>query len=308
MTRHGRQNRETARAYNVGVDGYISLFTSIFCTRAKVKGIEQGRDGLTSTYILRTLYTRGAIAYDKQTRLWLRYSGVGEPNAYGEPRRVRLWGFDGVNFERERDDVYLFKANALAFPWAVLIAQKSAFLSELDGAIAQNLDAVKQMTYITAENELVGRMLAVINKRREQGESVAILNPYAFGDDNEAAAAGATLQGVNVFKTGADFLIDKLKEAKRQEYDEIIHLLGVQTGYEKGERMTDNEIEAFNGETNACLSILATTFNTDAEAQGAPFRIVICGDLPKEEEQEETPTAGFNGVTNNDDDYWGGTL
>lgn len=285
MTRNGRKEREVAATYNVGVDGYISLFTSIFCTSADVDGIDASAEGLSSTYILRVLYTRGKIAYDKQTGLWLPFSGVGRANAYGVPKRVRLWGADGTKLERKRDDVYIFKANPLAFPWALLIAQKAAFMANCDNAINQNLDAVKQMTCITAENELVGRILSIANKKRQNGESVAIVDPFMYGDDNEATAASATLSGITTFKTDAEYLIDRFKEAKQQEYDEALHLLGIQTGYEKGERMTDDEIAAFNGEATACLSVLAQTFNTDAEAQGAPFKIVPHGQTNKREDE-----------------------
>lgn len=285
MTRNGRKDRNTAVAYNVGVDGYNSLFASIFCTSADVDGIKADSDGLNSTYILKILYNRGKIAYDKGTGLWLPFSGVGKANAYGVPSRVRLWGADGTQIERGRENVYLFKANPLAFPWAVLMAQKSAFMANCDNAINQNLDAVKQMTCITAENELLGNILTAANKERQDGKSVCIIDPYAYGGDNEAAAASTALQGIKIFSTHADYLIDRFKEAKAQEYDEALHLLGVQTGYEKGERMTDDEIAAFNGEATACLSVLEQTFNTDAEAQGAPFRIVPHGKTNKRENE-----------------------
>lgn len=271
-----RKGRNTRNAYAVDVDGYLSLFTSLFCTAFEVEGIEQGRDGLDSLYILKTLFERGKIAYDKETGLWLRYSNVGRPNAYGDPLRVRLWGANGTNFERERGDVYLFKATPTGAGWGGFIREKCAFLAECDYAIAQNLDGIKQMTVITAQNDVVADILCDMNNKRRAGQSVYVTNPYSFAtDESEAASAAMALANLSTLKTGTDFLIDKIRAEKRKEYEEILHIIGIQTGYEKGERMTDDEIQTFNAESRAYVSVTAETFNQMARAQGAPFKLKL---------------------------------
>lgn len=292
-TRAGRQARG---AYAVEVNGYISLFTSLFCTAFTVDGIKLGEDGLDSTYILKTLFERGKIAFDKETGLWLRYSNVGKPNAYGDPMEVRLYGANGTNYRRKRGDVYLFKATPTGDSVGEFIRKKCEFLANCDAAISQNLDAIKQMTILTAQNDTVGEMLTFINTKRESGASVCVANPYAFAStDEEAAAASLALASIGTLKTGADFLVDKIRAEKRREYEEILHILGIQTGYEKGERMTDDEIQTFNAESRAYVSVTAQTFNQAAKAQGAPFRLLL---VDREEETKKEEAGEVNNETN----------
>ena len=53
-----------------------------------------------------------------------------------------------------------------------------------------------------------------------------------------------------------------------------MHLVGVQTPQEKGERMITGEIAMQGAETSAYIELMIKTFNQNAEEQGAPFRMV----------------------------------
>jgi hypothetical protein len=283
-TRLGRYYRENDVAANktTAANGYKNLFAALFCNAAKVEGITDRTGHLTDDYILQVLYEYGAIAYDKSTGLWLPFYGQGTPNAYGVYEKIRLYsayGQSGAGAVRNIGDVYIFDANALAFPISHFIAQKARTLAHYDLAIRQNLDAVKAMSVILTDNKNMSAQLRAADKKRREGASVAVVNK---------SATDGSVSELSTLTTGAEYIGDKLREDRRAEYEETLHILGIATPYEKAERLISDEVETQNAETNAYIGLLIDTFNRQAEEQGAPFRLVKKAiPAPKIEEEKE---------------------
>lgn len=265
-----RQGRETSLVFR-DAEGYKTLFASLFKTAGKIENLEAGKlaaenvaDGLTDDYILGILYDRGGIAYDKQTGVWLPYTASGKQTVYGKNARVVLNGANGTTMTRKRDDVYIFDANPDGVPLRCIVNAKAELLADFDAAIKQNLDAIKDMTIIYTDNPTMAGQLRNADKKRRAGASVAVVarNAEDFGE-------------LNKLSTGAEYKIDKLLKDRRKLYEETLHLVGVRTPIEKGERMITDEVQTQNAETDAYLGIMERTFNTCAELYGVPFRLTI---------------------------------
>ncbi|MBQ8428301.1 MAG: hypothetical protein IJX18_03510 [Clostridia bacterium] len=219
-------------------------------------------DGLTDAYVLGTLYEYGGVAYDPATGAWLRYTGAGRQTVYGRNEAVTMFGANGANVTRKRGEVFIFNANPDGVPLKKIIDAKAETLAEFDAAIRQNLDAIKDMTVIYADNpDMVAQLRNADNKRRA-GASVAVLSRSVedFGE-------------VGKLSTGCEYKIDRLLKDRRKLYEEALHLVGVRTPIEKGERMITNEVETQNAETDAYIGIMERTFNASAALYGLPFRL-----------------------------------
>lgn len=264
MTRSGRQTRGTQDA-----ESYKTLFASLFKTAGIIEGLEQGtladdniRDGLTDAYVLGVLYERGAVAYEPETGLWLPFSGAGHQTVYGGNEKITLFGANGYNVTKKRDKVYIFTANPSAYPLCTIINKRAELLADFDNAIKQNLDAVKEMTVIYSDSPVLSAQLKNADAKRRAGASVAVLTRGTedFGE-------------IGKLSTETEYKIDKLLKDRRKLYEETLHLVGVRTPLEKGERMISDEVATQNAETDAYIGIMERTFNTQAELYGLPFRL-----------------------------------
>lgn len=265
MTRQGRKTRENVVACTAA-EGYKNLFAALFCNAATIDGITDRTGGLTDDYILGVLYENGSIAYDKKTGVWLPFYGVGVPNSYGNCEKVRLYSNygGGVNLTRARSDVYIFDANSEAFPISRFVAMRAARLSNFDGAIDQNLDAIKDMSLVVTDNKNLSQQLQNADKKRRNGASVAVIN---------SAQTDGTFGELKTLSTGAEYKVDKLLRDRRAEFEEVLHVVGIRTPTEKAERMITDEVATQNEETDAYIGLMIDTFNRQAEEQNAPFRM-----------------------------------
>lgn len=265
MTRDGRKNPLNLR----NAESYKTLFASLFKTGGLVENLTAGTfaeaniaDGLTDAYILGIMYERGGVCYDPATGVWLPFSGTGHQNVYGNNDTLTLFGANGVQYRRERKDVFVFLANPDGVPLKRTIDANAELLADFDAAIRQNLDAIKDMTVIYSDNDKLTAQLRQADKRRRAGASVAVISR----DVDDYGEVGK-------LSTGAEYKVDKLLKDRRKLYEETLHLVGVRTPIEKGERMITDEVNTQNAETDAYAGIMERTFNAAASLYGLPFRL-----------------------------------
>lgn len=267
MTREGR-----ATPFNLqDADGYKKLFASLFKTAGKIENLKAGKfakeninDGLDDAYILETLYERGEIAYDLSTGVWLPFSATGTRTVYGKNENYTLTGANGTTYQKKADEILIFRANPDSAPLKTIIDARADLLANFDGAIRQNLDAIKDLSVIYTDNPQMAQQLRRADKLRRAGASVAIVSRNAE-DFSE----------IGKLSTGAEYKVDKLLKDRRKLYEETLHLVGVRTPIEKGERMITDEVETQNAETDAYIGIMERSFNNAAELYGVPFRMSI---------------------------------
>ena len=260
-------------------DTYLTRFCSFFHNAVRVE-TNEFKD-LPKRYLLKTLMTKGGIAFDKELRLFLPFvkSGI---DIYGLPKAYNLIGMNGFTRQRKADEVVILRANDLQVPLITYLEQQADKLAEIDMSIKQNLDAIKIMSVIEVPDKATMLSFSNLENARELGASVLFVNK------------GVNVKGnVTSVQTGAQYFVDKLQEARTQILNETFQTLGIGTmNTYKKERVQSAEVEASNFYTIDSINTLIDTFNYDAEYGGLDIRLVpntiVTSVLEENVEEDET--------------------
>lgn len=269
-TRQARREAEQKRReyYNK----YIELFSLLFHNSVKFKNLGE----VPKRYLLRTLLNNGAIAYHKETKLYLPFTPSGI-DIYGLPTAYNLIGFNGYNIWAEPNEVVILRANDKHYPIKDFLEQQSKKLVDFDLAIEQNLEAIKTMTIVECADKATLLSLGNLAETRQIGASVAIVN-----------AAANVGNHLTVQQTGAQYLVDKLQEARDKVFNETLTILGIDSAnIDKRERVQSAEVEASSSFAIDCLNALIDTFNHDAEVGGLSIRIKGNTNLIESKEEQD---------------------
>ena len=260
-------------------DTYLTRFCSFFHNAVRIE-TNEFKD-LPKRYLLKTLMTKGGIAFDKELRLFLPFvkSGI---DIYGLPKAYNLIGMNGFTRQRKADEVVILRANDLQVPLITYLEQQADKLAEIDMSIKQNLDAIKIMSVIEVPDKATMLSFSNLENARELGASVLFVNK------------GVNVKGnVTSVQTGAQYFVDKLQEARTQILNETFQTLGIGTmNTYKKERVQSAEVEASNFYTIDSINTLIDTFNYDAEYGGLDIRLVpntiVTSVLEENVEEDET--------------------
>ena len=252
---------------------YRSLFSLLFHNSVQV---ENKPNDLPKRYLLRVLRTKGGIAYDKQTKVFLPFNKIGI-DLYGLPKRYTLIGYNGVVLERSVKEVIILRANDIEYSIQEYIDSQVIKLVDYDMAIQQNLEAIKTMSLAqVADNAQLNSLENMQNAKRIGATIVYV---------NKSAMSGADIK---VQQTGAEYLIDKLRQDRKECMNETLSTIGINVAnVDKKERVQDAEIRASQGFALDCISTLVETFNHDAKQGGLKIRLRANTSLYKENELEK---------------------
>lgn len=256
-TRQARRDAEFKRQRYF--NNYMSDFCSLFHEAVEVVNLPED---LPKRYLLRILRNKGAIAYDKETKLFLPFSKM-EIDVYGLPKRYTLIGFNGYVLVRDAKDVVILRANDLEFPITEYLEQQAEKLVDYDMAIEQNLDAIKTTTIAEVSDE--SQVLSLVNEynARKVGSTLVV--------KNKKSMAGAELK---VSDTKAQYLVDKLRQDRKECLNETLSKIGINVAnVDKKERVQGAEIRASQGFALDSLNTLINTFNHDAEIGNLSIRL-----------------------------------
>lgn len=256
-TRQARKDAERLRQdlYNI----YDNWFRSLFSNSVVVDNLPLE---LPKRYLLKTLYEQGRIGYDKQTNLFLPCTGVGV-DAYGLSTAYNLVGYNGLVLHRQADEVDILRINDTASGLMPFVDLQINKIVEFDVTIRQNLDAVKTMTIAEVADRATLLSMANIAESRQIGATIAFVNKSANLGNNIATQP-----------TGAQFLVDKLQQARVEVINEVLQYLGTSVANtEKRERVQTAEVNASQGLAVDCISVMIDTFNHDAEIAGLDLRL-----------------------------------
>jgi hypothetical protein len=251
--------REAEQRRKEYVETYRVRFAVLFHNSVVIENLPED---LPKRYLLRILLQQGGIAYDKETKLFLPYV-VGGIDVYGLPTWYNLIGFNGFTVRRERDKVVILRANDLKFPLQRYLDQQIEKIVDFDMAISQNLEAIKTMT--VAEVNDGSTMLSMANEMESRRIGATVIF------QNKSANIG---NEVKVQSTGAQYLVDKLLEARKEILNETMQAIGLSVANtDKRERVQTSEILASQLYTKDCIQTLIDTFNYDAEVGGLSIRL-----------------------------------
>lgn len=260
MATNSRQaRRDVERKRKQYKDDYVSTFSMLFHNSVIVENLPEN---LPKRYLLRVLKNKGAIAYDKITGLFLPFTKQGF-DAYGLPLRYTLIGYNGLVLQRNTNEVVILRANDIEYPISDYLEFQAQKLVDIDVAIEQNLEAVKTMTIYEVGN--AATLLSIAN----EAECKRIGSTVFF------RSRGTNIQNdCKVSNTGAEYIVDKLIEARKEVFNETLSALGINTANtEKRERVQTAEIRASNGYSIDRLNTLIQTFNEDSEKGGLSIRL-----------------------------------
>ena len=253
-------------------DDYRSLFSMLFHNSVLVDKLP---DDLPKRYLLRVLKNRGAIAYDKITKLFLPFSRIGI-DVYGLPKQYTLIGYNGLVLYRNAEDVVILRANDLEYSLENYIENQVKKLVDYDMAIEQNLEAIKTMSFAEVADQAQLLSLENLSSARKVGATLVFVNKKSL-----------TGLEFKTQSTGAQYLIDKLRQDRKECMNETLSTIGINVAnVDKKERVQDAEIRASQGFALDCISTLVETFNHDAEIGGLEIRLKANTALVKENELE----------------------
>lgn len=240
-------------------DNYMATFCMLFDNSVD---IEKLPSDLPKRYLFRVLRNKGAIAYDKITKLYLPFVEKGI-DVYGLAQEYTLIGFNGFVVSRKPEEVVILRANDLKYPITLYFEQQIEKLVDLDLAIEQNLEAIKTMTIAEVPDQ--NTLLSICNEveSRRVGATIVYKNKNSM-----------TGSQIKVESTGAEYLIDKLLEARRKILNETLSTIGINVAnVDKKERVQGEEIRASQGFAIDSLQTLIDTFNYDAKIGGLDLRL-----------------------------------
>ena len=261
MANNSREARRKAERKLVdAVDQYYDYFISLLHNSVKFEGLGD----TPKRYILKQLITKGSIAYDKKTGLYLPYAGVGI-DAYGLPTKYRLWSFNGkYNLFRKPKDVVILRVNDQSSPIDGFLWQQAELLADLDSFIRQNLDACRTMTIIEIEDP--SQAFTAVNEAnsRRVGSTMFIRQ--------RSAMKGVEMKSAS---TGAQFLVDQAQQVRLEVLNETLQRIGIATANTaKRERVQGAEVQASQGMALDSIYVMCDTFNYDAEQGGLDLRMI----------------------------------
>lgn len=254
-----RERRSAIRNNNQLFELYLNRFVAFAHNSVQFKNLDE----TPKRYIMRVLINNGAIAYDKETGLYLRFVPIGY-NIYGLPESYQLYGYNGFTIQRKPDEVVILRVNDIQQPIKPYLKVASERLVKFDNAIFQNLEAIRTMTVYECESD--AQALSMVNQAesRRVGATVFFANKNAFTGSN-----------LKVSSTNAQYLIDKLQEAKQKILNETYESLGMSVAnIDKRERVQSLEVMASNAYAKDSLLLNVDTFNYDAEYGGLNIRMI----------------------------------
>lgn len=257
MTREGRRERAYLDFCNEA-GNYFSLFASLFKSAIGFKGVSKNarREGATDDYLMSLLFEDGVFYYYKPLDIYLSGSGNGTPNIYEVYPNYRLVGANGKPFQAMREEIEIYRANPEVYPYYPFFKLRAATLGDMDNAIKQNLDAIKQMTLIKSKSPTLTKQLLNADKKRRAGVSVAVI-----------AQAQEDFAELTTLQTGGDYYITNLLADRRKLYEDTLHMCGIRTPQEKAERLITSEVTAQSEETDSYIGTIITTVNEDSKVQ-----------------------------------------
>lgn len=239
---------------------YFNYYVSNFCLLFNNSVEVVNGDDVPKRYLLKVLRNRGAIAYDKQQKIYLPFTEIGI-DLYGLPTQYQLIAYNGVTLMRSPDEVIILRANDLQYPIIEYFNQQAGKIVDIDMSIEQNIEAIKTMSIISVRDTAELLSLANYEYARRLGASVVYKEK---GVENT----------VKVESTNAQYLVDKLLEARKEIINETLASIGIAVANtDKRERVQGLEVMASQGYAQDKLNTLVDTFNYDAEIGGLKIRL-----------------------------------
>ena len=188
-------------------------------------------------------------------------------NYYGRPTKYLCWTSNNEICEWfDADEIVVIRNNKLSQNTHDFIDRYASNIAEIQKTKEVNINAQKTPVLISCD----------------ESQRMTLKNFYEQYEGNMPVIYGSKamdINGVKVFKTDAPFLADKLQQVKRDEFNECLTFMGINTTPEKKERLITDEVNANNDMVNICLSIFLNSRKAAIEEINKKFNLNIELDL-----------------------------
>lgn len=203
-----------------------------------------------SRFLEQSLYDNGRACFIEDSELGylaLKVNPSDKLNVYNLPTRVLAWSI-GYNKEYAFDDVVYIMNNELQMPTVDTIQLFAYRLYETERTIDTNLIAQKTPVLIEGDTKTI---LTLKNVYMQYSGNT----PFIFGNKQFDIS-----NKLNVLKTDAPYLIDKLENHKHEIWNEAMTYLGIDNANtDKKERLITDEVESNNELINYYLNCFYKT-------------------------------------------------
>jgi len=203
-----------------------------------------------SRFLEQSLYDlgRACFVFDEELGyLALKVNPDDKLNVYELPTRVMAWSI-GYNKKYDFDDIVYIMNNELQLPTADTLQLMAYRLYETERTIDTNLIAQKTPVLIEGDTKTI---LTLKNVYMQYSGNT----PFIFGNKSYDIS-----NKLNVLKTDAPYLIDKLENHKHNIWNEAMTYLGIDNANtDKKERLITDEVESNNDLINYYLNCFYKT-------------------------------------------------
>lgn len=249
MTRQGRKIDPCALPFGYEQGGDVAPLLSIFADNVQIYG--RDTENTPPTYIAKTLIERGAIVFLRDVGQWAAFNPIGRKDRYGIPKRIAIIG-EGGRLSADVDGARVCVIPAAPFfnTPAANVARRVDTLKFISDAIAQNIDALRQIACIKYSNESMAESIAQAERDRRAGKSTTkIYSPM-----------GENVEIMN-FSPAAQSFIPDLLSLYTQTLEELDAAVGRTNVGEKQERRISDEMTVIENAACSSIDVLIDTFN-----------------------------------------------
>ena len=186
-------------------------------------------------FLEQSLYDNGRACFvkdDKLGFLTLKVNPSDKLNVYNMPTKVMAWSI-GYNKEYDFDDIVYIMNNELEKPTSATLKLFAYRLYEIERITDTNLNAMRTPVLIEGDTKTI---LTLKNVYMQYSGNT----PFIFGNKQFDIS-----NKLNVLKTDAPYLVDKLDLHKHQLFNEALTLLGIDNANtDKKERLITDEVES----------------------------------------------------------------
>ena len=267
---------ETDNAMNINNLTYIDylnrlklIATSLFTW----KGLDEIAGFGASRFLELVLYENGRACFVKDKEkgyLALRVNPSDKLNVYMLPEKVLAWSL-GYNKDYLFDDVIYIMNNNLEIPTSQSLQLFAYRLYETERTIDTNLIAQKTPVLIEGDTKTI---LTLKNVYMQYSGNT----PFIFGNKQFDIS-----NKLNVLKTDAPYLIDKLEDHKHEIWNEALTYLGIDNANtDKKERLITSEVESNDDLINYYLNCFYKTRKDACDRINEKYNLNIELSLNKE--------------------------
>ena len=252
---------------------YLNRLKLLAISLFKWKGLDDIAGFGASRFLEMSLYENGRACFLKDEKLGylaLKVNPSDKLNVYNLPEKVMAWSI-GYNRTLPFDNVVYIMNNELELPTSQTLSLFAYRLYETERTIDVNLIAQKTPVLIEGDTKTIVTLKNVY--MQYSGNTPFIFGNKQFDISNK----------LNVLKTDAPYLVDKLELHKHEIWNEALTYLGIDNANtDKKERLITDEVESNNDLISYYLNCFYKTRKQACDLINERYNLNIKLELNKE--------------------------